>query len=104
MKLTELLKSRGLFSADIRQRLSNGQIKINGDVIKQDVDLSFSSEMDLGDFISELCKNNVWCKMLKLFGIETLIEGSNIDNDLTRYLSNYTLLQYSKKESVILGK
>lgn len=34
MKLFDILKQQGLFANDIRMRINNGQISINGEIIK----------------------------------------------------------------------
>jgi len=42
MKISEFLKNQGLFSNEIKDRFKNGQIKINGEVIKTDIELDIN--------------------------------------------------------------
>lgn len=39
MKISEFLKGQGVFSNEIKARFQNGQIKINGEVVKDDIEL-----------------------------------------------------------------
>jgi hypothetical protein len=42
MKLFDILKQQGLFANDIRMRINNGQININGNVVKDNIELEFN--------------------------------------------------------------
>lgn len=113
MKLFEILKQQGLFANDLRQRVKNGQISINGDVIKNDIELNIELNEDstakiieTGNFISKLIlsKNGeIFAKQLKMIGIENLFD-SNIDSELTKNLNKFIFVKFSKKESFILIK
>ena len=41
MKISEFLKNQGLFSNEIKDRFKSGQIKINGEILREDKDLPF---------------------------------------------------------------
>ena len=57
MKLFDILKQSGLFANDIKLRIKNNQITINGDVIKDNIDLNINMEgeeaiiIDATDFL-----------------------------------------------------
>jgi len=42
IKLSEILKQQGLFSQDIKARLKNKQISINGESISEDINIDCS--------------------------------------------------------------
>jgi hypothetical protein len=46
MKLFDILKQSGLFANDIKLRIKNNQITINGDVIKDNIDLNIELNED----------------------------------------------------------
>lgn len=117
MKIIELLKRKGLFANDIRQRFKNGQIKLNGELI-QDIDLDVelvekivdekvSKEpiiIDAGDFIFSLLKmNKIFGTQLKMFDFETLSE-SNVNCELKDILSDFFIIRFSKKDIIVVKK
>ncbi len=101
MNLKEVLQYFGLKTNDIKQRIRNGQIRLNGVVIKKDVEMNISAIYDAGDFLFDLLKTRK--TNVKLFTIIDIEEffGSNIDNYINR---NFQLLRISKKEFLILQK
>ena len=101
--LTDILKQRGLFSKDIKTRLKNGQIKINGMPIDHDVDLSFAGKIEVGEFMEHIVKNRIWLLRVHLFGLENLFD-CNIKNDLTEFLKKFTFIRTSKKDAFIIIK
>jgi hypothetical protein len=116
MNISEILKARGMFSKDIRIRLKNGQLQLNGEVIKEDIVIThFTTDMleeddtlldeiviDAGDFLFfNVCKNPIWIARCKIFGFENLFD-SNIDNELTQMFSDFNLLKISKKELIVI--
>ena len=118
MKISDILKAKGMFAKDIRIRLKNGQLRLNGESIKEDVEVT-SMELsdvegqeitiddiieDAGDFLFfNICKDTVWTIQCKLFGFEELF-NSNISNDLTDFLSMFNLLRLSKRELIVIKK
>lgn len=46
MKLFDILKQQGLFSNDIKNRIKNNQISINGEIVKADLDLNIRTVAD----------------------------------------------------------
>lgn len=117
MKISEILKRKGLFANDIRQRFKNGQIKLNGEVTT-DIDLDIkplkdehqckmwknveSGIFDAGDFIFFLIKNNNLFKLqLQIFDFES-IPNSNLKNDLKKELDNFFIIRFSKKDVILV--
>ena len=110
MKLFDILKQRGLFSSDIKVRIKNKQITLNGEVIIFDLDMNIELENDkakvfeVGDFIFNLIKsNNNFSNQLMIFGFEDLFE-SNIKSELTNILNQFVIIKTSKKETFLLKK
>lgn len=94
MKISDFLKQQGVFTNDIKARFTNGQIRINGDVIKEDIDLNVKDPtpdlrfllnwepFEAGDWIftkiiSGLSKEkkDMLFLIVNLFDIETLFSG-----------------------------
>lgn len=123
VKLSEILKQQGLFSQDIKARLKNRQMSINGEAIGEDVELDvvvvenkkkditgvpFGGEVakvtDAGVFLFSVISNRSdWLLKIKMFGFEELFD-SNIENDLTIFLKKFMFLKTSKKQLFILEK
>ena len=103
--LTDILKERGIFSKEIRTRFANGQIKVNGIPMTEDIDIGDVdvSMLDIGEFIFSLMNNNVWALRLKMFGLEELM-SSNITNDLTEFLKNFLVVRTSKKDVFVVKR
>lgn len=122
VKLSEILKQQGLFSQDIKARINNKQISINGCPVSEDVEIDcvvkkntkkdvtgkeFGGDIvdtiDAGVFLFDLLSNKVWAARIKVFGIEELFD-SNIENDLTFFLKSFIFLKISKKQSLVIKK
>jgi len=123
VKLSEILKQQGLFSQDIKNRLKNKQMSINGEAICEDIELDvvvvenkkkdvtgvpFGGEVvkvvDAGIFLFNLISDRSdWLLKIKMFGFEELFD-SNIENDLTIFLKKFMFLKTSKKQLFILEK
>lgn len=112
MKISDILKAKGVFSKDIKIRLKNGQIRLNGDVIKEDIKITHMelSDMvnindiiqDAGEFLAQnVVQNNIWIEQCIQFGLEDVF-GLDIDNGLTKMLKNYNILKISKKELIVI--
>lgn len=99
--LTDILKNRGIFSNEIKARFKQKQIKVNGEVIENDIDIEMDSILDVGDFVFSLMRNNVWKLRLQIFGLEGLF-GSNIKNDLTEFLKQFKIVRTSKKDIFVI--
>jgi len=127
MNISEILKARGMFSKDIRIRLKNGQLQLNGEVIREDVEItSFqiveeddkktffdkddnevnfdSFVQDAGDFLFLVVVSNpIWVNRCHIFGFENLF-NCNINNELTYLFSGFNLLKISKREFLVIKK
>jgi len=118
MKLKDFLKSQGHFSSDINARIKSGQIKVNGEQVKTNIDLPFGNDVaedklkdhlkditsDLGDFIFwNICSNQNWVQSLKIFNIEDVMD-SNIDNDLTKFLQKFIIIRTSKMQALVVER
>lgn len=118
MKISDILKARGFFSKDIRIRLKMGQLILNGEPIKEDVEVT-SLELsevkgeevtidditqDAGNFLFlNIVPNEIWKNRCQVFGFEPLFD-TNISNDLTTYLSDYNILRLSKRNLIVIKK
>jgi len=114
-KLSDILKEKGLFSNDIKSRIKNKQLKINGNQISEDIEIhviSFGKNekdediwwIDAGDFLFfEIVPNLIWAKQCFILGFEELF-SSDIKNELTKFLNGFFCLRISKKELIILKK
>jgi len=104
MKISEVLKSMGLFSNDIRQRFKNGQIKINGE-ITNDIELDIKGEiLNAGEFLFKLIlENKIFGKQLRIFDFE-ILPDSNLDNELKNILSKFFIIRFSKKDIILVEK
>lgn len=103
MTITQLLLTRNLFSKDIKQRFASSQIKVNDEVITKDIELNATEFMDIGEFIIHLIEKGFVNKMF-FFRVEPMMEGSNVDNAYTKYLNEFIIVRYSKKDAIILKK
>ncbi len=105
MKLSDLLKEYGMFANDIRKRLQDKQILVNGESKEGDYDLgNIAKIFDMGFFLEVLYKSpnyNKYKFQIEIFGLDSLMGGeSNVKNELTDFLTNYKMIQISK-ESII---
>ena len=107
-----------MFSKDIRIRLKNGQLQLNGEVIREDVEvteLEINDDpgneitiddivQDAGDFLFFMIASNpIWVFRCHIFGFENLF-NSNINNELTHILGGFNLLRISKRDLLIIEK
>lgn len=116
-----------MFAKDIRIRLKNGQLRLNGETIKEDIEItSFEvveednektffdkdgNKVEFDDFVEDagdflffnICKDPIWVQRCHIFGFEELF-NSNIINDLTDFLSMFNLLRLSKRELIVIKK
>lgn len=107
MKLYDLLKEVGLPANEIKARLAQNIIKVNGESKGRDYDLGpIKAVYDEGFFFDklyELPNYEKHYKQLKFFGIENLMSGeSNIENELTDFLKNFKLIQLSRESFIIV--
>ena len=113
-KLSEILKQQGLFAQDIKARIKNKQIFINGEPISEDVDVDCATIInkegvevvkfiEAGDFLFSLLHNNDWAEKILFFGIENLFD-TNIENDLTLHLKGFIFIVFAKKRMIVLQK
>ncbi len=110
MKISEILKQRGLFANEIRSRFKNGQIKLNGEKTDNlDLNVKFDDVgnlfiHDIGVFIFDLIsQNKIFALQLKFFDFETL-PISNIDNELKIVFNKFFIIRFSKKEVILVEK
>jgi hypothetical protein len=130
MKISEFLKTQGVFSNDIKNRFKTNQIKINGEIIKDDINLDVvfthnnpmfitNVNYDAGNWIfnnlilklSESKKKQLF-NIINLFDIETLFSGDCKLNNIPveeilpelNILKNYIFLKISKKQSFVFKK
>jgi len=114
MKISDILKEKGMFSKDIRIRLKNGQLRLNNEVIKEDVEVTtmeLSEDVKIDDIIQDagdflffnIVKDPIWLLRCKIFGFESLF-NLEIENELTDFFSMFNLLRISKRELIIIKK
>lgn len=122
VKLSEILRQQGLFSQDIKARIKNKQISINGEAISEDIEIDcamvkntskdvtgkefggdIADAIDAGDFLFNLLSNRKWAVQIEMLGFENLFD-TNIENDLTFFLKNFILLKISKKQILVLRR
>jgi hypothetical protein len=127
MKISDFLKGQGVFSNEIKARFQNGQIKINGESVKEDIDLNVKKQIpdpkvddipfEAGDWIfhnlitslSEDKKKKLFL-ITTLFDIETLFSGGCQINDKPvedilpelNIMKGHIFLKTSKKQCFIL--
>jgi hypothetical protein len=122
MTVHEILKIQGLFSQDIKAKIKNGQIKLNGENVRDgslDLDLEFTSEElklieenkfkfeDAGNFLFKIINKDPECHSL-LLGMEGIHPevwpDLNFTNKLVEKFKKVFVLKLSKKEWIILKK
>ena len=95
-----------MFAKELKTRLQNNQILVNGEPEKADYDMgNITIVYDQGFFLEELYdmpNYEKWVDQIMFFGIVNLIGGeSNIKNELTDFLKKYKMVQLSKKDEAI---
>ncbi len=103
MTITKLLLDRGLFSKDIKQRFASSQIKVNDEPITKDIELDATEFMDIGEFVVHLIEQNFYGH-LYFFGLENVMEVSDLNTKYIKYLSQFIIVRYSKKDAIVLKK
>jgi hypothetical protein len=114
MKLSEILKIHGLFANDIKARMKNSQIIVNGEIIKNDIELNIELEtlkdetiipkiLEAGGTIAKLIGNEKFKNQILVFGIDNLMD-CNIKSELTEILSHLVFVRTSKKDAFFLKK
>ncbi|MDD5648877.1 MAG: hypothetical protein PHF86_00425 [Candidatus Nanoarchaeia archaeon] len=97
MKLIEIFKKEELFSKDIRQRINNKQITINGIPIKNnDLNIDINFYIDAGDYIFY---NLNKFKTISFLNIDEMFE-CDIPY-VKNLLKDFSLLKISKKKLFI---
>lgn len=115
MKIKEILKLVGLNSQEIKTRLANKQIKINGEDVDQTVDFDIDSSVkpiDLGDFIFnhiDLFHNNPISilftgQMPLAFGEHNISPKTEQTIALDNLLKKHICISISKKQHFVLAK
>ena len=111
----DILKKQGLFVNDIKLKIKNGQIKLNGEVITNGA-LELNIEWDettkfenLGDFVFKIIQmspkhseiiNGMWAA-----GIEVDVMGEvNFTNDIVNLFKKVYVIRTSKREVFIIKK
>ncbi len=118
MILHKILLVHGIFSQDIKNKVKNGQLKLDGETVTDsniDLDIFFDKDdknfkfMDLGDFVFHLIMSSKECRnqlfLLKDLGI-SLEEISNcgLSGMVVEQFKKVHVLKISKRESIILIK
>lgn len=97
MNIVELLKQHGMFAQEIKTRLQNKQITLNGEPLDRNSEIEFKEIIDAGEFVfNEIAPNEKLKTLSKIFGFENLF-GSNLN-----ILKDHSILRLSKKEVLIL--
>ena len=98
----------GIFAKDARTRIKNGQIEINGDKVKEDIEIDINmlktepDIVDAGTFICEhIIPNDMWRLRCNLTDMHALW---CIDNDLSIFFSDFLLIKISKKQLFVIRK
>lgn len=122
MTIHEILKIQGLFSQDIKTKIKNGQIKLNGEDVTDgslDLDLEFSEEdfklIKENKFKFEDAGNFLWKIRHKHPELDVFFSGMlgihpevwpdlNFTNKLVEKFKKVYVLKLSKKEWIILKR
>jgi hypothetical protein len=106
--LQDLLKEWGLKVNDIRSRIGNDTIEINGEIVS-DIKLPLgviSEARSTGSFLQIFMDSGLFTKFGKViptFGLCNLMSGeSNIENELTKFLSEWKMVTISSHNSIFL--
>ena len=109
MTVKELLIKLGVPSKEVTQRFISGQIKLNGQKLSNPnfklSDEDFVSELhELGDFLSRMNLSDKQIQLMQLLAPDPRLLFGTLDNESVniqclRHLSEWNVLQISKKES-----
>ena len=116
--IQKILLKHGMFSQDIRTKVKNGQIRLDGETIKDsniELDIVFNESdkgfkfQDFGDFVFQIIMKDGLAKNLLLTTWEAGVDlenlaGSNIQNKLVDVFKKVHILRISKREALILIK
>jgi hypothetical protein len=104
MKISDLLKQQGIFSAEIKTRFKNKQIQLNGEVVT-DIDVGDVDVLDAGDFVFDMIRKHgqTMFTFFQMVGLENAFD-TNMKNNITQILSSFSFLKTSKRECFILSK
>ena len=90
MKLFDILKQCGVFSSDIKNRIKNKQIIINGEPVDSNIELEIETDIIVDNNLGEIVKakifetggficnilskenTNIFSKQMRIFGFENL--------------------------------
>lgn len=105
MKISDILKARGMFSNDIKSRFKNKQMSLDGEVIDQDIEINVQDELiDAGDFIFDHIANDKnKIALCNIIGFENLF-ACNIESEFINFLKTFHVLRISKREVIVLKK
>lgn len=114
MKISDVLKSTGLPSKEIKIRLANKRILLNGEIITTDLELGNHETdkdgtpitQDIGDFIFNILDTHPQVtKFMSTLGcnFESLI-GTNLKGDMFTFLNEHNIIRFSKKDAVVIRK
>lgn len=114
MKLFDILKQQGLFSNDIKTRIKNSQISINGEVVKSDLELNIRTVADdtkkllneltnIDNSIIPISFDKIGEKIIKVVNLsDNLIEQiENIFNKLNINLSGLLKLNIGEIKEIL---
>lgn len=85
MKLFDILKQQGLFSNDIKTRIKNSQISINGEPVTSDVDLNVCLNSDILDKFISLNLGDVTISKSHDLLQSYIKDLETIENDLSKF-------------------
>ena len=115
--IQKILLKHGLFSQDIRIKIKNGQIKLNGEVVtdsNMELDIEFDEDknfkfQEFGDFLFHIIRKGELGRVLLLATVEAGIDleslgETDIQNRLVDVFRKIHILRISKRESIILIK
>jgi hypothetical protein len=114
--IQKILLKHGVFSQDIRIKIKNKQLKLNGELItnpNMELDIEFDEDskdfkfQDFGNFIFDILMKGERVRDLLhdtwsvVDDIETLAQ-TNLDNNLVKVFRKVFILRIAKREAIIL--
>ena len=118
VSIQKILLKHGVFSKDIKVKIKNEQLKLNGETITDshmELDIEYDEDnkdfkfQELGDFLFTILIKGGRCRKLLLASWEAGIDidslsETNIDNNLIDVLKKVYILRISKREAIVLIK
>lgn len=99
MKLRELLIDF-IPSKEIKTRLANGQIKVNNEIVKENIELDVQEGYwFLGDFIYFNCRFILNSKIIG--DVKNFFGPENTNIKTHEFLTGFTLISFSKKDHLV---